>query len=368
MCRCFNCGKESPIISEGLGVCLECIRHKFKEAQPHIEEAHRRTRLEFDLPLKPPRDPDGIKCNICVNECQIPEGGKGYCGLRTNRGGKLVGVGKKEGNLDWYHDPLPTNCVADWVCPGGTDIGHPEFSYLPGPEYGYKNLAVFYNGCSFNCLFCQNWHYRQRLKRKERVSSEELASYVDPKTSCICYFGGDPTPQLPHSLEASRIAIDRNYDRVLRICWETNGTMNPRYLEEMVDISLKSGGCIKFDLKAWTEELNIALCGVSNERTLSNFRLVAQNIKLRPDPPLLVASTLLIPGYVDESEVAKIANFIASLDPKIPYSLLGFYPHFYMHDLPTTSRSHAQDALRAAQAQGLKKVRIGNIHLLGDAY
>ncbi|MDI6703976.1 MAG: radical SAM protein [bacterium] len=324
--------------------------------------------MEFDLPKEPPRNTNGVKCNICMNGCQIPEGGKGYCGLRTNQGGKLAGVGKKEANLDWYHDPLPTNCVADWVCPGGTDVGYPEFSYSPGPEYGYRNLAVFYNGCSFNCLFCQNWHYRQRLKRTQRLSPEELAGYVDLKTSCICYFGGDPTPQLPHSLEVSRIAIEQNKDRVLRICWETNGTMNPRLLEEMVEVSLRSGGCIKFDLKAWTEELNIALCGRSNKRTLSNFKLVAQKMKLRPDPPLLIASTLLVPGYVDASEVTKIAGFIASLDPKIPYSLLGFYPHFYMRDLPTTSKRHAEDALRRAQTEGLEKVRIGNIHLLGDAY
>ncbi|GAI66259.1 unnamed protein product, partial [marine sediment metagenome] len=88
----------------------------------------------------------------------------------------------------------------------------------------------------------------------------------------------------------------------------------------------------------------------------------------RPEPPFLVASTLLVPGYVDERQVGKIAEFIASLNPDIPYSLLGFYPHFYMKDLPTTSREHAERCYKAALDAGLKRVRIGNLHLLGNAY
>jgi pyruvate formate lyase activating enzyme len=75
-----------------------------------------------------------------------------------------------------------------------------------------------------------------------------------------------------------------------------------------------------------------------------------------------------VPGYIDEEEVNLIAKFIAALNPDIPYSLLGFFPHFYMRDLPTTSRDHAQRSLQVAREAGLTKVKIGNIHLLGDAY
>jgi pyruvate formate lyase activating enzyme len=81
-----------------------------------------------------------------------------------------------------------------------------------------------------------------------------------------------------------------------------------------------------------------------------------------------VASTLLIPGYVEMEEVAKIATFIASLNPGIPYALLAFYPHFFMSDLPTTSRRHAQECLQVAKEAGLNNVRVGNIHLLGGDY
>jgi pyruvate formate lyase activating enzyme len=64
--------------------------------------------------------------------------------------------------------------------------------------------------------------------------------------------------------------------------------------------------------------------------------------------------------------VAHIAGFIASLNPEVSYSLLGFYPHFYMPDLPFTSRRQVEACREAALDAGLKKVKIGNIHLLGD--
>ncbi|MCX7661270.1 MAG: radical SAM protein [Candidatus Omnitrophica bacterium] len=359
------CSKQSTLISAYPGVCLNCIRNNFSEARRHILECHRKIKELFNLPTTVSQDRAGILCNLCVNRCRISQNQKGLCGLRKNMNNRLEGVAPEKGNLVFYFDNLPTNCVADFVCPAGTGYGYPLFAYKEGPEYGYKNLAVFYNGCSFNCLFCQNWHYRKYLKEDiVYISPEELAEAIDENTSCICYFGGDPSCQLPHSILTSQIALKIKKNRILRICWETNGSMDERLLEEIVAIALQSGGCIKFDLKAWSEELNIALCGVSNQRTLENFKRISRFIKKKPEIPLLVASTLLVPGYIDEQEIRDICRFISSLDKNIPYSLLGFSPSFFMRDLPFTSRKEAFKARKIALEEGLNKVYVGNIHIL----
>jgi pyruvate formate lyase activating enzyme len=91
------------------------------------------------------------------------------------------------------------------------------------------------------------------------------------------------------------------------------------------------------------------------------------SIRRRPEPSLLIASTLLVPGYVDEQEVRKIARTIVGVDPGIPYSLLAYYPHFYLDDLPLTSRDEAERCEAAARDEGLWNVRIGNTHLLREA-
>ncbi len=366
--KCSICGRSSEKISKAMGICVNCIRNEPEKALASAKLAHITSRKKFHLPSSPPRDPHGVKCKICANACEISLSGKGFCGLRTNEDGKLRHLAgtPSRGILECYHDPLPTNCVGDWVCPGGTGCGYPEYSYKKGePEYGYNNLAVFYGACTFDCLFCQNWHYRLLTKElSPSINAEELASKVNDNTSCICYFGGDPTAQLPHAIKASRIAIETNKNRILRICWESNGTMMPSYLKTIAEISMNSGGCIKIDLKVWDESLSQALCGASNRQTIKNIEFLAEYGKERKEPPFLVVSTLLVPGYVDVKEVDNIAKFIASLDPEIPYSLLAFHPDFEMYDMPITSKKDAIECKNAAKKAGLEKVRIGNIHLL----
>jgi pyruvate formate lyase activating enzyme len=353
MKKCEICGREK-LVSKTLNACIDCIRSNKNNVLDKILSIHKKTRAEFNLTSEIPSSNSlkSVKCEICENKCIIPENNFGYCGLRMNINGKLSHLAgtAKDGLLDWYFDPLPTNCVADWVCDGSK-------------QRGMKNLAVFYRSCGFNCLFCQNWHFRETdVKRAMKISSDELADVVDEKTFCVCYFGGDPSTQIIHAIRTSKIILKRNKN--IRICWETNGNMNKKFLDVAVKLSLESGGCIKFDLKAYSENLNIALCGVSNKRVLENFEFACGFIDQRPEPPLVVASTLVVPGYIDGEEVYKIAKFISEINPDIPYSLLAFYPHFYLSDLPTTSRKLMTECLNAAVSAGLRRINIGNIHLL----
>jgi pyruvate formate lyase activating enzyme len=352
--RCHLCGRRSPLIAEALGICLDCIRAQPQEAQNHALAVHAESRTSFGLPTEPPDDAHGVRCPLCVQECRIGEGERGFCGLRTVRDGRLVHLAGTPGRgvLHWYRDPLPTNCVADWVCPGSK-------------KRGYHNLAVFYASCTFDCLFCQNWHYRQVSPLAARgMSAETLAEVADSRTFCICYFGGDPASQMPHALASARLLARLG----VATCWETSGASHPRLLDRAVQLALESGGCVKFDLKAYDETLHRVLTGASNRHTLENFARAARRASERPDPPLVVASTLLLPGYIDAAEVGRIARFIAGLNPDIPYALLGFAPNFYMCDLPTTSLAHAEAAEAAARAAGLRNVRTGNRHLLSRAY
>lgn len=355
-------------LSQAVGVCLACLR----EADDLPEETKRRhasSRRRFRLPETPPDDPEGVLCPLCVNACRIGERGWGYCGLRTVIGGKLIHAAGSPAKamVSWYYDPLPTNCVATPVCPAGTGAGYPTFAATEGPERGFANLAVFYRACSFNCLFCQNTSFKYMRPSDKGYSAEELARAADDqRITCICYFGGDPSVQMPHALRASDLALRRarQEGRILRICFETNATMHPSVADRMAHLALESGGLIKVDLKAYDEKLNRALTGSTNRQTLDNFARIGKKIGQRPEVPLLVASTLLVPGYLDSQEVSHIARFIASIDASIPYVLLAFHPQFEMADLPYTSRSLAMECFDAALAQGLHRVYIGNEHLL----
>lgn len=363
---CPVCNEQHGEIGSTVGVCPRCVRERWKESRRVVEAVHMESRRIFRLPPFPPAAPDGVFCNLCMHQCRMGESDRGYCNVRNGSAESMREDGRTRARVSYYYDPLPTNCVADWVCAGGTGAGYPTYAHLKGTEVGYYNLAVFFEACNFNCLYCQNWSFKEPKQAVSRwMSVEEIAHAVNRKTSCICYFGGDPTPQLPYALRVSEKARRERPNEILRICWETNGSMNHEQLKRMAEISMESGGTIKVDLKAWNPHIHSALCGCDNQRVLENFALLAKWVPERPDPPFLVASTLLVPGYVEADEVGNLAAFIAGLNPEIPYALLGFAPQFYLDDFPTTSRAQAESCVEAAKRAGLRRVRLGNHHLIG---
>jgi len=350
MAKCFWCKKERPFLNKILKICLDCIREREKETLPFIKKAHQEIREKYNLSPFPPKTKEGIKCNICANQCQIGEGEKGYCGLRENKNGKLESeVNENLGLLYAYYDSLPTNCCAAWFCQAAKEA--------PGKE----SLAIFFYGCSFNCLFCQNYSHKL-INQAPRVEINHLLKIaLAPYCHCLCFFGGSPEPQLPFAINFSQKILER---KKIRICLEWNGIGNENLVRKIAEISLKSRGIIKFDLKAFNENLSYALSGISNKKAFQNFEMIAKEFLPKADYPMLTATTLLVPGYVDKIEVEKIAKFIASLNPVIPYSLLVFFPAFQMVDLPITPKNWALECLEVAKKY-LENVNLGNLHLLG---
>ncbi len=273
-------------------------------------------------------------------------GESGYCGIRMNKEGKLVEKSKKgQGLMHMYLDRLPTNCCAAWFCPGSKENGY--------------NLAVFLYGCSFDCMYCQNSEHKLLETAPLTKESQLVEKALDPTVRCVCFFGGTPEPQFTFVLNAAQKILERSEGRI-HICWEWNGSGNPRYVKRAAHISKKSGGTVKFDIKAFHRNVHTALCGRDNTQTLRNFKRVAA---LYPDEDIITATTLLVPYYVDQVEVSSIAQFISRINSRIPYSLLVFHPDFYLDDLPVTPREQVFTCYDVAK-QYLERVNIGNRQLL----
>lgn len=363
---CLVCGMPATSTTRSLRICPTCLREHPSNALPFLRKAHGQRRVQLGLPATPPRSHRGIPCHVCANECSLGRGEIGYCGLKRNVKGRLQTLTTpSHGRLHRYVDPHVTNCCAAWFCPAGTGAGFPRYSYTQGPELGYANLAIFLYGCNFDCFFCQNATHRG-VSTASVVTADTLVSQTqrNPAISCWCFFGGSPEPQLPFTIHASRTVL-ASTDRRLRICFEWNGCGHPQLVRRAAELAVTSGGTIKFDLKAWTPALSEALSGVPNTRAYANFAMLAQDVyPRRPEVPVLLATTLLVPGYVDAVEVESIAAFIADLHPSIPYSLLIFHPDDQMTDLPITPLSQVAACYRAA-TRHLTQVHIGNLHLLG---
>ncbi len=372
---CKFCGKTDKVISEVLQVCRSCILEgDWSKIKPHILDVHTEVRKLVELPPMPPKAerPDiKLRCNLCLNECRLSENDVSYCGLRNlqlRTSGQLPYPSKSKGYIHGYIDPNPTNCCNGWFCPAGTSSGYPEFSNYEGPEFGTYSYAAFFYGCTFDCLFCQNSSHKLFSKR-HLFDVDTLAIQIvkNEKITCLCYFGGTPEAQLPFSINLAEKILEKIKDkkRHMRICWEWNGTGNRDWIEQCMQIAIKTGGNIKFDLKSFNEKLNLALCGISNKRTLENFKFLAENyFGTRKGLFEMSGCTLMVPGYTNHEEVEQIAKFVSAINPEIPYSLLIFHGDYQMRDLGITPRKQALKSLDIAKKY-LKNVHLGNKFLLG---
>ncbi|MHA2170266.1 MAG: radical SAM protein [Candidatus Kariarchaeaceae archaeon] len=365
--NCRQCGNGE--CSTAIGICAPCLREmSIMNVKNLLTGTHAQSREEFNLAPLPLRDLEGISCRLCVAECQIPDGRWGWCGLHGNRSGKIIHRAPKDtALLHAYLDPQVTNCCNAWFCPAGTGCGYPEISHTPGPEKGYYNLALFFYGCSFNCLFCQNWQHKE-LDRAQITSIDDIVETTlrNQKISCWCWFGGSPEPQLSFTFKAQkRLLQEKKEGRIVRFCYEWNGDGNRNTALRAAKYSCESGGNVKFDFKAWNPTTHFALTGMENQRVLENItNLIERHWDHRPiENPILGISTLLVPYYVGKEEIEEIAKFLSEFDKDIPYSLLVFHPDFKMRDLPVTPLQQVKECEKIAKKY-LNRVNVGNQHLL----
>jgi pyruvate-formate lyase-activating enzyme len=97
----------------------------------------------------------------------------------------------------------------------------------------------------------------------------------------------------------------------------TNGhNLNADMVQSLEDVGLNE---VCVSIKALTDSIHTYYTGVSNRRVLENFkRLSGCRMKLR-------AESVLIPSLIDIVEIERIAKFIASLNPAIPYRIDAYF-------------------------------------------
>ncbi len=274
-----------------------------------------------------------IQCFACGHYCKIKPGRDGICKVRFNENGILkVPYGYVNG---LQIDPIEKK---------------PFFHVLPGSAA----LSFGMVGCDYHCSFCQNWLSSQALRDPhstvhiEVISPEDLvmiAQSNDVKIITSTY--NEPLITSEWAVEIFKIA--KRYKFVTS--YVSNGNGNPEVLEFLkphLDL-------FKIDLKGFDDKRYRELGGV-----LQN---VLDTISLAYRMGFWIeVVTLVIPQFNDsDEELKKIAEFLCSISPDIPWHVTAFHPDYKMLDREATSRSTLLKALRIGRDVGLKFVYAGNL-------
>jgi pyruvate formate lyase activating enzyme len=208
----------------------------------------------------------------------------------------------------------------------------------PAPPESY---TVFMAGCNYKCLNCQNWTISQYpdngLGQRGYEDPKELAAECVQNLESlsgklmgadrIFFSGGEATIHLPYIErvveEARRIRPDT------KVNFDTNGYLTEQSLERVLDFTTS----ITYDLKAYHDEVHLALTGASSKPVLRNAEYIGRHARDK-----LWEFRILVIPKVNEDDIRPLAEFIAGIDPSLPVCFLAFRPNFVLENHPGATR------------------------------
>lgn len=269
-----------------------------------------------------------VHCRLCPYECQIPQGGKGACGVRQNKDGILYSLvyGKTTGMA---LDPIEKK---------------PLYRYHPGEFI----LSIGTRGCNLHCDFCQNWHISQEVgaPTEEITSLEVVKAAKELHSFGIAYTYNEPFIWYEFVLDTAKLAKQNGLENVL----VTNGFVNMEPLEGILPFI----DAMNIDLKSFDEDFYIKVCKGRLKPVLDVIKLSAKKCHIE-------LTNLIIPTLNDsESSIRKMVDWIyENLGAEVPLHISRYFPCYKM-DLPATPAETLKTAEKIAKEK-LKYVYVGNV-------
>lgn len=274
-----------------------------------------------------------VRCGLCPRHCRVPDGQRGYCRVRENRGGRYVTL-------------VYGQCCAANLEPVEKK---PFFHVYPGTK-AYSIATV---GCNIHCKFCQNWDISQAnpedtgvpYRRPEDVA--EAAARSGAKT--LAYTYSEPTIFYEYMTDCARAARKLGIESIV----VSNGFIAEAPQKALIPL-VKA---VKVDLKAFTPSFYRDVCDGMLEPVLDSLK------RLAGSGVWIEIVCLLIPTLNDNpDETRRMAAWVVKeLGPNVPLHFTRYHPIYRLKNLPPTPPETLLKARVIAMEEGCRFVYSGNV-------
>jgi pyruvate formate lyase activating enzyme len=279
------------------------------------------------------REDGAIQCFACGHRCVIKPGRDGVCRVRFNDAGVLR---------------VPYGYVGALAC--DPIEKKPFFHVLPGSDA----LTFGMLGCDFHCGYCQNWVTSQMLRDPNAVApprtgtAQQLVDLaIKNKAPVIASSYNEPLITSEWAVDVFKEAKSRG----LICAYISNGNGTPQVL----DFIRPYVSAYKVDLKTFDDKHYRELGGV-----LDNVTSTIKMLKERRFWVEIV--TLVVPGFSDApDDLKRMADFLASVDPLMPWHMTAFHPDYKMMDHRQTTADDLLRIVEIGKQAGLKYMYPGNL-------
>ena len=279
------------------------------------------------------KDGQDVQCLLCPRECVIPDGKRGFCRNRENRGGTLYTLvyGK----------------------PAVVDIGPiekaPLYHFIPG----HFRLCITCASCNLRCKHCQNWHLSQKsfeeLNHYSYSPSEIVRQAKKQGLNSISFTYTEPTVYYEYLYDISVLAKEAG----MKTSIVSNGHINREPLLKLLRVL----DAVKIDLKGFSEEFYEKICSASMKPVLESLQTI------KKENVWLEVVNLIIPTLNDDPKMINdMCRWIKeNLGVDTPLHFTRFHPDYELTHLSPTPLSTLDQAYDIAKKNSLRYVYVGNV-------
>ena len=203
-----------------------------------------------------------------------------------------------------------------------------EFLHIGEERVLIPSHTIFFSGCTFHCVFCQNWDISQ-ANSGIYIDPEKLVNIIHKRnlqgSKNVNWVGGDPTPNLLYILKV----LNKCNDNIPQV-WNSNmycSSETMKLLNVVIDLYLT-------DFKYGNDECAKRLSKVDNY-----LEVVKRNHKLAHDTTVMIIRHLVMPNHV-ECCSKPIMKWIAENLPNATVNIMAQYrPEYKAYDFNDISQS-----------------------------
>ncbi len=228
---------------------------------------------------------------------------------------------------------------------GVTSFYSSEFLHFGEEPELVPSHTIFFNRCTFACVFCQNFDIVYR--NDARADPEELARIIDVRfrqgSRNVNFVGGNPD-QHAHTILEILSSVESN----VPVVWNSNmyhSTELHEIIEDIVDVWLG-------DFKYGNDE-----CAKHYSNVRNYWEVVTRNFAMADKTGELLIRHLVMPGHI-ECCTAKIVEWVAeNLGREVRFNLMfQYYPTFKAYEYPEIARRLSGAEMRRAMEVASSKL------------
>ena len=232
---------------------------------------------------------------------------------------------------------------------------HSWFHHLGEEAPLVPSGTIFYGGCNFRCVYCQNYDISQTAPRSGVIVSARQLAQIQRELRAhgarnINHVGGDPTPNI-HTILESLLYLEVNVPQL----WNSN-----------MYLSLEGIELIKDVIDIWLPDFKYGnnKCATRLSAAPRYFEVVTRNLKIAVENGDMIIRHLVLPDHL-ECCTKPVLRWIAEnlprdrvlvniMDQYRPEHLVTKYPHMWPELRRRPSASEVAEAFEYARKLGLR--------------